>query len=988
MTHRALSLPGRICLVPGRNLEGTWSRQVRDHPYLPADIDQVANDLDAINGQGGVPATIDAARGVGKDPSLLIYGRTYRLRLFPSPQRDGYVIAAIDPLRLSDHHRLAKGCLRLCPELWEAEFELWRIPRGCSSYWQEILMAAAEVPGAASTPAGCGSTARQAAFLDTIDRLIDADEKITMEAAASTRPFPYRDVQPVGERRHGAHPVYEFVLVARAPEQGMFVQVRGERSQRGQVTRATARSATIRFDQPVDWEHIPRQGQLEESFIRIVYDKQRESVARLRNGQADNSTLLTVLTSYRTAPIRPAADEPAEDLDDDQLEAFRKAVSVPDMLLVLGPPGTGKTRTISQITRACALGATGQRAPSRVLVTSHTHKAVDNVLARLPRDLLAIRVGNDGKVTAEGRPYLLESLVAELRSRILNHTARALAAYENLGVAREWAIELTSRLDKLSTAIDEETQAASDLSAARRAAGGSAQEKLDAVAKRHRALDEMLTSNLGQIDRLARRCARARERMGTPVLGAIFGLVTRRRERRLAAAQEEGARLRAELEVTTAEMARAQQELDEATRSHPAVQAAVTVLNRATSRRGECRAAASTAAQTCDEIVRSMDVPPATVDGGEQALFDLRSWLIKRLPVLEARQRLLTGWQQEVVSSAADQLSPELIRYADVVAATCIGAASRPELSDLDFDLAIVDEAGQIGIANVLVPLVRARRCVLVGDHQQLPPYLDSEVEEWGMEVDDPLVRDLLAKSTLELLVGNLAAENVVMLTQQRRMPAVIADFISARFYGGRLRTAVHRDHRDPLFDSPLAFIDTSGLPAGQRCEKSGRDRERWGQPGYTNPAEADLLTELAVFYHRLGAEWAVIVPYRAQVARIMAAVTPLIGNAELASLNIGTVDSFQGGERDVILYGFTRSNPSGSVGFLSELRRVNVAFTRAKRQLVLVGDMNTLTMASNHQFRELAHSLSACLSAHGDVRQYRDLCDRVSRANTPAGER
>ena len=77
-----------------------------------------------------------------------------------------------------------------------------------------------------------------------------------------------------------------------------------------------------------------------------------------------------------------------------------------------------------------------------------------------------------------------------------------------------------------------------------------------------------------------------------------------------------------------------------------------------------------------------------------------------------------------------------------MLASTCTGAGSRPELADLDFDLAIVDEAGQIGVADALIPLVRARRAVLVGDHMQLPPFLDSEVDAWGKLAGDPVVQD------------------------------------------------------------------------------------------------------------------------------------------------------------------------------------------------------------------------------------------------------
>ena len=115
-------------------------------------------------------------------------------------------------------------------------------------------------------------------------------------------------------------------------------------------------------------------------------------------------------------------------------------------------------------------------------------------------------------------------------------------------------------------------------------------------------------------------------------------------------------------------------------------------------------------------------------------------------------------WAHEAAGDAS-QLHPELLRYADVLASTCTGAGSRPELAELDFDLAIVDESGQIGVADALIPLVRAKRAVLVGDHMQLPPFLNSEVDAWGQHVGDPIVKSVLAKSALELLVDALPYE-------------------------------------------------------------------------------------------------------------------------------------------------------------------------------------------------------------------------------------
>ena len=192
---------------------------------------------------------------------------------------------------------------------------------------------------------------------------------------------------------------------------------------------------------------------------------------------------------------------------------------------------------------------------------------------------------------------------------------------------------------------------------------------------------------------------------------------------------------------------------------------------------------------------------PVVSDGDDATLVAAERWLTRWLPVLGARRNLLAEWIKEA-SGDTSQLYPELLRYADVLASTCTGAGSRPELADLDFDLAIVDEAGQIGVADALIPLVRARRAILVVDHMQLPPFLDSEVDVWGKHATDPIVQNMLKKSALEIVVEALppASPNVVWLTEQRRMPEVIATFASQQFYQGRLETpAGLRQHRGGL---------------------------------------------------------------------------------------------------------------------------------------------------------------------------------------------
>ncbi|WP_067461376.1 DEAD/DEAH box helicase [Actinomadura macra] len=994
MTFRPARLPGPLTLVPSDRLSGKTRALALDHPHLlpMADPGRLVQDLNAM--PDGVAATFDEPKRAGGDPSLVLYLPSCTIRLFLTPKyKDAYSIVSVNPIRMYDHQRLARGCLLIRPAQWRLAFDVHSIPRPSDSYWGPLVAQWRRLGDQLAAQRGVPElTPEQSVFLDTLDRTIEATERITMDAPESGRLFPYRDVTSTGERRQGTRSVYIFKVVGAArPEERAFVQVHGEPGLRGQVTRVHGDAVTVRFEKAVAWSRFgdARQGHLEVTPSRVVFAKQSETVALLRSRQAHNTSVLPAIVEGRVRRIPPARLRPAEDLDlGGQLEAFEKGTATEDVLVVLGPPGTGKTRVISQLALASAAGR-----GERVLVTSHTHRAVDNVLARLPEHLEVIRVGHEGSVTAEGKPYLLERRAAELRDRVAAAAARAGDAYGGLAAAQGWTAELEARVRELDAVKDEEARARERLDAVRRAVGGPAQARVDALAAERDGHRRALDRHWLRAERRGRRIQRMRARAHWPVLGFLFGWFAAFLDGRQAAEEERTSTSRQAWNAACGALAGAERELDAATRADPSVRAAAGAVEAAARRADGCRATARKAAFESSAAVAPVAEPPPVHDddagtgtepGLDAGLRRLLQWLHRTLPLLDARAELLAEWHEEA-AGATEQLYPELVRYADVIAATCIGAASRPELSGVVFDLAIVDEAGQIGVADALVPLARASRGVLVGDPQQLPPFLDSEVEAWGETAGDAAVRDLLGGSALERLAARLPRDHVVQLTRQRRMPKVIADFVSAAFYGGTLVTDVHREHRDALFARPLAFVDTARLPGGERFERSGRGRERWGRAGYVNQAEARLLYELALHYHRTGGDWAVIVPYRAQATKITAALTRRIG-VDAAELNVGTVDSFQGGERDVVLYGFTRSNTDGRVGFLKELRRANVAFTRARHQLVLVGDVTTLTMARDLPFRALAESLRDHAAAHGEIRQYQEVLDQVTKLNAGGG--
>lgn len=984
MSVHPVALGAPLVLVPWSDLDNQLRTKAGASAGLPSGVPQIVHDLNQLT--GGAAVIVSPANG-RYNASLLVYTRTYRLRLEATKRGTGYFVKHIDPLRLADHARLARSCLLVRTPVWQMVFELRAVPEHADAQWKTIEEAWQRL-GQETAPqrAAPAVSEAQSRFLDTVDRLIDATEEITTREDRRAAPFPYQRFTATGGKRgSGPQSVYEFQLVGEEfPPAGAFVRVQGDVETRGKVSRAAEGRVTVRFDQPVSWDRLPARAALELVPSSVIFNKQRQAVASLRNRDTRNSGLLPAVVEHQVTPIPATTAEPHEDLDPEQLAAFRKALTTQDLLVVLGPPGTGKTRTITEIAHTAA--TTDAADSCRVLVTSHTNRAVDNVLARLPRDLVVIRVGDESKVHADVRPLLLEEQSETLSEEIRHTMTQRAQAYQEAAAAEPWTDEFAARLQQVDALVEEERTAAQRLREATDMATAPARERLSALQGQEDERTTALESLAGRAARLEEKARSARQRSDALLTGWLHRSRARRREEELTTVRAEmrqldalGLSLRRQAEAASAEEERARHE--DAT-----VQAAQRTYLAVGHRLGNgVQSAYEAADMAVHALGRAVPDPPVAVRPADPAeapaaLHTLHGQLTHWLPVLSRRRELTRQWQAAIAQDPG-QLVPELVRYAHVVGATCIGAASRPELSGVEFDLGIVDEAGQIGIADTLVPLARVRRGVLVGDDRQLPPFSDPEVDDWAQGIGDPELVRLMSQSALERLRAGLPSSHVVQLARQRRMPAEIADFISASFYRGELLTEKDHRHTDPLFSSPMAFVDTSALPDRERRESGGRGPEGRTRKGAFNACEARLLARLAAFYHHRGSEWVVIVPYLAQRLEVVRHLTRLIGDSQLADASVGSVDSYQGGERDIVLYGFTRSNPEGRIGFLRELRRANVAFTRAKSQLVLVGDLSTLMRADDPGFRVLIGDLYEHLRDRGDLRAYADVMAALGKA-------
>jgi superfamily I DNA and/or RNA helicase len=275
------------------------------------------------------------------------------------------------------------------------------------------------------------------------------------------------------------------------------------------------------------------------------------------------------------------------------------------------------------------------------------------------------------------------------------------------------------------------------------------------------------------------------------------------------------------------------------------------------------------------------------------------------------------------------------IGHADIVAATTNGAA---KFDSNDFDVAIVDEATQASRPATAIALNAAQKLILAGDHKQLPPFCADETsQEEDMHI-----------SLFEHLLNRYDERISVMLQKQYRMNEKIAEFPNQEFYNNNLITANQNQDWTVSDLSPVIGIDIDGQER----------RETHGQSYYNIPeAEAvakqvKLLIQSGLSPENIG----VITAYSGQVGQIGSRVNQLdIYNPK--KINIDTVDSFQGGERKAIIVSFVRSNSDGHSGFLEfpeeGPRRLNVAITRAKKRLVLVGDWNTLGQIAPHRTKK-----------------------------------
>lgn len=284
-----------------------------------------------------------------------------------------------------------------------------------------------------------------------------------------------------------------------------------------------------------------------------------------------------------------------------------------------------------------------------------------------------------------------------------------------------------------------------------------------------------------------------------------------------------------------------------------------------------------------------------------------------------------------------------IIKSTTIIAGTCTGFISNKVIRNAEFDYVIVDEAAKATYPELAVSFAKAEKIILVGDHKQLPPVLDTDIIEANKET---IHKEDLTESLFEKLYNNFSEDNKQRLTIQYRMHPVIGSLISKVFYDNEIQNGTPKEQLNTGIacydDVAIEWITTSELSPSRRYEKKVGNENT---ATYKNNTELDIiknklrnLDSLATRPLKVG----VITAYHAQKSAIKDMVRQQ--NFKFLKTEVDTVDAFQGGQKEIIIYSTVRSSDkSKRIGFLKSEARLNVSLSRAQSLLIIVGDMDFL---------------------------------------------
>ncbi len=653
----------------------------------------------------------------------------------------------------------------------------------------------------------------------------------------------------------------------------------------------------VRYGQP---DRLPQSGELyfDTQLADIALNRQKNALDAIKYDRAVRSDLRNLLISPHEIQIPTLEFEVqfVQDLNESQREVVRSALSMQDFLLVQGPPGTGKTTFITEV----ILQTLQQNPEARILLSSQTHVALDNALERIQirnPNLKLIRIGNHERVSEGVRSLLLEEQMERWRADALSKGREFLANWSvNNGISQE-------ELEK-AVLFQELRNIVLNIEALRKELASRKQEREENFpvinnSKERKAQRKPIKIKLESL--------RAELEKGENIFQSVNLEDSKTQQKRgiPAGQEEEFNRLEEEIEglEKKAKYLRNEQK-QKAERLQEITHIKTDALLRLTSIELEQRS-------------KSLIDPNAPNAKLFQKLINLQ-----------------TEWFDQF--GLNKRFNDPLIKRSQVVAGTCIGISRA--IHDAEFDLCIVDEASKATATEVLVPMSRSKKWLLVGDPKQLPPFQDEASRNTELLEQHELTPEDVQETLFDRLLRILPDGCQKMLATQHRMVEPIGKLISTCFYEGKLESSGPEIDKvlSRILPRPVTWLTTSRLP---------NSREQSANSSFSNSCEVTVIFHWLKQFNQAATEAqknykvAVLSGYTAQLNLLNRSLDAEQGNLKALAIECNTVDAFQGREADIVIYSVTRSNKHGKIGFLRDEARLNVALSRGRVGLLIVGD-------------------------------------------------
>ena len=652
---------------------------------------------------------------------------------------------------------------------------------------------------------------------------------------------------------------------------------------------------------------------IDKQMIESALNRQEKALRMVQYGEIVNPKISEIiynpsLARNKNDVLMSSQECASKYIDEPKLKSLEGALGAEDLYLLQGPPGTGKTTFISELVYQILR----RDARSKILIASQSNVAVDNSLSKIKGllpNVSMIRVGIREKFSENIIEYTFENFCKSWGNDVIKKCEEALTSYKKkLGIDQS-IFEKNSVITEIEDLVanikewNEEKQ--------------SIQSKKNDIDKQ---IEKWSTMNL-KLENIILEISKEKEKSieasvskiledfseNIQLIGLYYSeLIEKVGDLSYKKKEVEGQLIEIETKINAGE-----KEISD-----------------------------------WQDILGIKDIDEYEVVK-KKIQVELKENQ-KKYNQLSKIESICKEWQQRV--KAGNDLYQECLTDVCVVGATCLGITNLSSKSDLRFDWVIIDEAGKATPPEILVPIGLGKKIILVGDHKQLPPVVDSALDKDSLE-ELEITKEDLEKSLFEYLEERINPCCKNILNEQYRMHPVIGKMVSEMFYKDENLISKTKAEEKSIETDLWGKKAIVWLSTNKRRESREEAINRSQHKTYRNICESDVIFEYLLILDKdfrkrdVHKVVGIIAGYRAQrdyLNRVFESRYHMTFSN--IKIEINTVDAFQGRETDIIFYSVVRCNSEGDIGFLSDVRRLNVAFSRARELLVIVGNHEAVT--------------------------------------------